>query len=82
MILLNTNIVRGFLKSIAFIDSKRPYTKDILMRIDIKKLINQFEYDEFIKELKELEINAEITNYEYKSYYNKLNNSSEQLCFI
>jgi hypothetical protein len=33
--LLNSNKCVSFLKSIAFLDSKRPYTKDILRRIDL-----------------------------------------------
>ena len=37
-LLLNVNDVKKFLSSIVFLDSKRPYTKEILMRIDILKL--------------------------------------------
>ena len=33
--LLNSDLVRNFLESIAFIDAKRSYTKNILMRIDL-----------------------------------------------
>lgn len=36
--LLNTDTVSDFLKNISFKDSKRMITKDILMRIDLKKL--------------------------------------------
>lgn len=36
--LLNTDIVADFLKSISFKDSKRMITKDVLMRIDLKKI--------------------------------------------
>ena len=36
--LLNTELVTNFLKSISFIDSKRMITKEILMRIDLKKI--------------------------------------------
>jgi len=35
--ILNSDIVQSFLKAIIFFDAKRPITKDILMRIDIKK---------------------------------------------
>lgn len=35
--ILNSNTVQSFLKAIIFSDAKRPITKDILMRIDIKK---------------------------------------------
>ena len=36
--LLNTEIVTDFLKSISFKDSKRMITKDVLMRIDLRKV--------------------------------------------
>lgn len=36
--LLNSEIVHNFLKSISFKDSKRMITKEILMRIDLKKI--------------------------------------------
>ena len=36
--LLNTDIVENLLKSIAFADAKRMITKDILMRIDLRKV--------------------------------------------
>ncbi len=33
--LLNSELTQDFLKSIAFVDAKRPYTKEVLMRIDL-----------------------------------------------
>ena len=36
--LLNSPECTTFLKSVAFLDSKRPYTKDVLQRIDFVKL--------------------------------------------
>lgn len=36
--LLNSQPVQDFLKSIVFPDSKRPYTKDLLMRIDLREV--------------------------------------------
>jgi hypothetical protein len=36
--LLNNDIVTGFLNSIVFKDSKRPYTKEILMRLDLREV--------------------------------------------
>ena len=36
--ILNSGVVRQFLNSIAFIDAKRPYTKEILMRIDLEQV--------------------------------------------
>jgi hypothetical protein len=43
--LLNSPKCLDFLESIAFLDSKRPYTKEILQRIDLLKLSNLVEFD-------------------------------------
>lgn len=48
-LLLNTDIVQSFLKSIAFLDSKRPYTKEILKRIDIQKIYKHTDYNDIIE---------------------------------
>jgi hypothetical protein len=47
--LLNSPECREFLKSIAFIDSKRPYTKEVLKRIDLFRLHQLLPY-EYVKE--------------------------------
>lgn len=39
--LLNSEPVQDFLKSIVFSDAKRPYTKEILMRIDLRRALEQ-----------------------------------------
>ncbi len=43
-IILNLDAVKNFLSSIVFIDSKRPFTKKVLMRIDILKLIQKLSF--------------------------------------
>ena len=43
-ILLNSEIAIEFLKSVTFLDAKRTFTKDVLMRIDLLKIAQ--EYDE------------------------------------
>lgn len=48
-ILLNTNDVKHFLSSIAFLDSKRPYTKEILMRINILQLAENISFHKLLK---------------------------------
>ncbi len=45
--ILNSPSVRRFLKSIVFTDAKRPYTKDVLMRIDLSRAASQFSADAF-----------------------------------
>lgn len=39
--ILNSGLVQEFLRSIVFIDAKRPYTKEILMRIDLRQAARQ-----------------------------------------
>jgi len=46
--LLNKDDIRKFLSSIVFLDSKRPYTKEILMRIDLLKLAESISFDDII----------------------------------
>jgi len=59
-IILNHKITQEFLNSIIFFDSKRPITKDILMRIDLLKIADKIEFtgvSEFYnKELNQLDI--------------------------
>lgn len=43
-VLLSTDDIKKFLSSIVFLDSKRPYTKEILMRIDILKLVEKMTF--------------------------------------
>ena len=53
MLILNSDIVQNFLKSISFADSKRPYTKKNLQRIDFKSLVKMLSFDDlFIVENK------------------------------
>ncbi|NHJ40183.1 MAG: methyltransferase [Asgard group archaeon] len=46
---LNSKPVTNYLKSIAFVDSKRPFTKEILMRINFNQLINSLTIDDFLE---------------------------------
>ncbi len=59
-IVLNHKIAQDFLNSIVFFDSKRPITKEILMRIDLLKISNKLQFQDIINfynnELKELQI--------------------------
>lgn len=55
--LLNNDIVENLLKSISFKDAKRMITKDILMRIDLKKVAQIIEYKpDFLKNINKKEI--------------------------
>ena len=68
------------MESIVFLDAKRPYTKDILMRISLTELFYLIDYKKLIEILKNLELKniekIKIEDYEklkmsiikYKSY--------------
>jgi len=47
--ILNSRICLDFLDSITFIDSKRPYTKEVLMRINLQELSNQLNFTDLKK---------------------------------
>ena len=72
MLILNSCIVQKFLKSIVFLDSKRPYMKKVLKRIDIRKCLKLLS----LGDLKEIEdkLNSEsyINEKILKKYVDKL----------
>lgn len=78
MLLLNHPVVQGFIKSIAFLDSKRPYTKEILMRIDLLKVSELVGYDQLISFAKRLNIQNELSNTDYDNYKDHIKNTSSE----
>lgn len=74
MLILNSQIVKEFLKNIAFLDSKRPYSKKILKRIDISKCLKILIFDDLKKIEEELELNNYLTNEKFTKYKNKYEN--------
>ena len=68
MLILNSDVVQRFLKNVVFLDSKRPYTKKVLKRIDIKKALNIITIDD-LKETEEmLEIESYVTEDMFEEY--------------
>ena len=61
--LLNSDECKKFLKSIAFLESKRPYTKEVLKRISIRKLFDMKGFDYVTKYCKRLNIEVQ-TNFD------------------
>lgn len=59
MLILNSKLVKKFLKNIAFLDSKRPYSKKVLKRIDIRKCLDLLSFED----LKECEQDLELKDY-------------------
>lgn len=50
-LLLNHHTTQDFLKSLVFLDDKRSYTKDLLMRIDLNKIAYNFSFNEIENEV-------------------------------
>lgn len=84
MILLNSGVTQTFLTSIAFLDNKRPYTKDILMRIDLNKVAEHYTIQE-INEMNKTFLGDEadvIPAETFETYKEKLKNvAKKQLRF-
>lgn len=74
MLLLNSKKVQEFLTSIAFLDSKRPYTKKILERIDFRKIVDALSIDELIKTEQNLHLSYFVTTSMYNSFKALLDN--------
>ena len=74
MLILNTSLVKKFLKSIVFIDSKRPYTKKVLKRIDITKCLKILTLNDLTKVEQELNLNKYIDNIKFDTYKKHIKN--------
>jgi hypothetical protein len=53
--ILNSGRVQQLLATLTFLDAKRPYTKDILMRICIDKVAKDMSYNEIVNQIKSLD---------------------------
>lgn len=83
-ILLNTDQVAHLLSSIVFLDAKRPYTKDILSRIDLIRLSEDVSYEN-IRDTYSIKMNLpyspELNRNNYYSYRESLKYVNPQLSF-
>lgn len=71
---LNSELVRDFLNSIVFIDAKRPYNKQQLMRIDLRKALHKLGYNYIHDYLSQQNIlDIEISESDINQLYNPLN---------
>ncbi len=68
MLLLNSEKVQKFLTSIVFLDSKRPYTKKILKRIDFRKIVDCLSVDELKQTEKNLYLTGHVTGSMYYDF--------------
>ena len=69
--LLNCKECISFIKSIAFLDSKRPYTKDVLKRINILGIAETVGYKAII-EFRNFTNNFSITQTDFEKYIKRL----------
>lgn len=68
MLLLNSEKVQGFLKSIAFLDVKRPYTKKVLERIDFNKIVKSLTIEELTETEHKLNLSYYVTMPMYDAF--------------
>ncbi|MCL2047514.1 MAG: hypothetical protein FWG87_02195 [Defluviitaleaceae bacterium] len=68
--LLNSERCKQFLKSVAFLDSKRPYTKEVLKRIDILKLSESVSYEYVLEYALGMKGCYNISERQYYDYLN------------
>lgn len=68
MLLLNSERVRGFLTGIAFPDMKRPYTKQVLSRLDFRKIVREISLDELRRTEQTLNLSCYVTDSMYGEF--------------
>ncbi len=74
-LLLNMDSTKAFLSSITFPDAKRPFAKEILMRIDLFKLAESTTFDalnNFYEMRLQKYLDYKITENDFLSYFKKL----------
>jgi hypothetical protein len=73
MLLLNSDLIQTFLKSVAFLDSKRPYTKKVLERIDFKKCVETISYNDLLQTEHNLNLDQVLTDSMYQNFVDLVN---------
>ena len=68
MLILNSKLVKKFLENIAFLDSKRPFSKKVLKRIDIHKCLELLSLQDLKETEKELGLKDYITKEKFVEY--------------
>jgi 16S rRNA A1518/A1519 N6-dimethyltransferase RsmA/KsgA/DIM1 with predicted DNA glycosylase/AP lyase activity len=68
MIILNNKRVQEFLLNISFLNSKRPYTKKVLERLDFGKILEKLTYKELLDTESTLKLRNTITKKLYEEF--------------
>lgn len=76
MLILNSEKVQKFLLNISFIDSKRPYTKKVLDRIDFIKCLNVLKFEDLLHTEKKLGLENKIIKENYLNFKELLKKES------
>ena len=72
--LLNSEPVQRLLGALVFLDAKRPYTKQILMRIALDRVASNLTFDALFPQLRRmgLELNLDVTERDWESFLNEV----------
>lgn len=73
MLILNSEPVQDFLLNIAFLDSKRPFTKKVLAKIDFRKTLDFIKIEDIVK----TENSLGLTSYFNECMFNEFKNLPE-----
>jgi len=78
--ILNSNDVKQLLTAVVFLDAKRPYTKDVLMRIGIDKIARDMTYDKIINQIKTLngKMLVNLTEEKWSAFLEKMNRGNPE----
>lgn len=68
MLLLNSQLVRRFFASIAFLDSKRPYTKKVLAQIDLRAALERIGLDGLNNTAKSIGVDFVVTESDFNRF--------------
>jgi len=79
MIILNNSTVQQFIKSISFLDSKRPYTKKVLERIDFAKCTDNLSVKDLIETESLLGLKPFITQKRYTDFIQLIKSTNSKL---
>jgi hypothetical protein len=71
MLLLNNKLTMEFILSISFADSKRPYTKKVLSRIDLRKVCGAVTFDAMKETEESLQLSPYVTEKMYSDYLHR-----------
>ena len=77
-IILNSELTKNFLLSIVNIDSKRPYTKKILSRINLRMISKKLGYS-YIKEIEKKIYNTDIITEDNYLLFKNISNEKNRL---